>query len=198
MKKIVCTLSLLLAISSYSQQVEKPARIDFKFGLPGLFGLNVELVTPILNHKLAMYASYHGFNSNYHHDEVDERVRYFDGGVNYYFKNNGNGFYASLGYGQIFIDASISEVVDTEGNLLLNVYGDFKASTINTKIGVKTRGTLFFRGEIGYGFGNIPKRVTAEGTYNGAKKTSTIERPYYPGMSDSGYVLSTLGIGIPF
>ena len=127
MKKIVCTLSLLLAISSYSQQIDKPVRIDFKFGLPGLLGLNAELVTPILNHKLAMYASYHGFNSNYYDDDVDLRVRYFDGGVNYYFKNNGNGFYASLGYGQIFIDALLSEVVDTEGDLLLNAYAGIRS-----------------------------------------------------------------------
>lgn len=198
MKKPLLILFLFFAFSSFSQQVERPMRFDFKFGNPGLFGINAEYVSPFLGNKLAFYASYHGFNSNYHHKDIDERVRYFDGGINYFFKNTGNGLYASAGYGHMYIDAGLSEVVIDEGNIIAEAYGEFKANTLNLKLGFKTKGLIFVRAEVGYGFGNIPKTVYVEGSLNNQIESTFIERPYYPGMSDTGYVLATIGAGIAF
>ena len=196
-KKLFIFFLLITSFVS-AQTVDKPMRFDFKFGIPGLYGLNAEYVTPLLGNRTAFYLSYHGFNSNYHHDDLDERIRYFDGGVNIFLKDSGNGFYGALGYGHMYIDADFSEVVDIEGQLQAEVYGEFKANTINLKLGFKTKGRIFFRGEAGYGFGDIPKSVTVNSSINDQNDTAIIERPYYPGMSDSGYALATIGVGFAF
>lgn len=198
MKNTLIIFIILFSFNSFSQSVEKPFRIDFKFGLPGLFGINTEFVSPLLGNKLAIYISYHGFNSNYHHDDLDERVRYFDSGFNYFFKDTGNGLYSSIGYGRMYIDGEYSEVIDNEGNILATAYGEFIANTLNLKLGFKTNGMVFIRAEAGYGFGDIAKNVTVKGALNSVQKSATIERPYYPGMSDSGYVLATIGVGFAF
>lgn len=125
-------------------------------------------------------------------------MRYFDGGLNIYLKNNGDGFYSSLGYGHMYIDAYLSEAIDIGGEELTDVYGEFKANTLNLKLGFKTKGLLFFRGEVGYGFGEIPKSVSVEAAINNIRQTTVIERPYYPGMSDTGYALATIGVGFAF
>ncbi|MCK5816194.1 MAG: hypothetical protein KAH07_09640 [Flavobacteriaceae bacterium] len=198
MKQSLVIFIVLFYFNSFSQNVEKPFRIDFKLGDPGVLGLNAEYVSPLLGNKLAFYVSFHGLNSNYHNKYIDEKVRYFDGGVNYFFKNTGDGVYASVGYGHLNLSAKFSEVVGDKGSTLTEAYGELKINSLNLKLGFKTKGPLFIRGEVGYGFSNIPKRVYVEGSLGKIKEYTFVKRPHYPGMSDSGYILTTIGIGFAF
>lgn len=199
MKKSVLILALLFTSIAFSQRYSdiRPFKADIKIGLPGLLGINAEYITPALNNRLSFFASYSGFTSNFNYEEVDEKVRYFELGSNFYLSENGKGLYGSLGYGNMNIDGTYYEVPDGE-DVILEAVGNFKANTINVKAGLLLGGLIFFRGEIGYGFGNIPTEVEVHGRVNEVRKTVIIERPEYPGMSDSGYVLATVGVGVAF
>ena len=200
MKKITFLLAVAIAFStisnSYAQDVRRVA-FDIRGGLPGVIGLNAEYVTGALDNRLSFFANYNGFATDVRVEGVDESLSYFEIGSNVYLGTKGKGLYGSIGYGNINIDATYYDVSD-DGNNYAKATGDFTAGTLNVKAGIKLGGMLFFRGEIGYGFGDIPSEVEVTGETSTISDTFLIERPEFPGMSDSGYVIANIGFGIAF
>ncbi|MDT0552221.1 hypothetical protein [Urechidicola vernalis] len=200
MKKITFLLAVAIAFStisnSYAQDVRRVA-FDIRGGLPGVIGLNAEYVTGALDNRLSFFANYNGFATDVRVEGVDESLSYFEIGSNVYLGTKGKGLYGSIGYGNINIDATYYDVSD-DGNNYAKATGDFTAGTLNVKAGIKLGGILFFRGEIGYGFGDIPSEVEVTGETSTISDTFLIERPEFPGMSDSGYVIANIGFGIAF
>ena len=200
MKKTAFLLAFIISIVSISNAQAQDVRrvaFDIRGGLPGVIGLNAEYVTGALDNRLAFFANYNGFATDVRVEGVDESLSYFEVGSNIYLGTKGKGLYGSIGYGNINIDATYYDVTD-DGNNYAKATGDFTAGTINLKAGIKLGGMLFFRGEFGYGFGNIPSEVEVIGEINQSKDTFYIERPDFPGMSDSGYVIANIGFGIAF
>lgn len=200
MKNVLIIVVLLFSIVSYSQRTTetkiRPFRVDVRTGIPGILGLNIEYLTPALKNRIAFYGNYNGFNLTV--DEVDQELRYFEIGTNIYLFGKGKGFYGSLSYGKLDIDGTYYNVVDDGGEIIAEATGEFDANTLNVKAGVKFGGLIYFRAEFGYGFGEIPKEVHVNGSINGQKESTIIERPDFPGMSDNGYVIANIGIGVSF
>lgn len=74
-------------------------------------------------------------------------------------------------------------------------------NTTNLKLGLKTGGRIYFRLELGYGFGDLPKTVSilARDNDNPAITENTTEEiPEIPGVSESGLVIGNIGFGISF
>lgn len=202
MKKFIFLFAILFSITSFSQRYSqnkiRPFRVDVKAGLPGIVGFNAEYLTTGLNNRLALFGNFSGFTSDVHIEGVDETLNYFEIGSNVYLRDNGNGLYGSLSYGNLNIEATYFDVPDDEGDNVAEASGEFKANTINLKVGIKLGGLIYFRGEVGYGFGSIPSEVEVNSNVNQVKDTFLIERPEFPGMSDSGFVIANIGVGVAF
>lgn len=147
-----------------------PIRIGVKMGFPNLIGGNVEYVTPLLNHKLAVFLDYSKLNSGLLEEALaiesgsgeDDQIdfSYLEGGLQYYFFKPGRGLYAGISYGSINIDATLNDVASNED---LNKMGtgkiDLNNNSFNIKLGAKLGGLFYFRPEVGYSFTALPKSV---------------------------------------
>ena len=74
-------------------------------------------------------------------------------------------------------------------------------------MGIKTGGRIFFRLELGYGIGTIPKTVELNGrfTYTDSDGntqtdtgTETEDFPAIPGVSTNGVLVGNFGFGVSF
>jgi hypothetical protein len=72
-------------------------------------------------------------------------------------------------------------------------------STQNLKLGVKSKGRLYFRFELGYGLGSMPESVTfVATTSSGGQQSTTEDIPELPGVSQNGIIIGNFGFGISF
>lgn len=165
----------------------RPIRIGAKLGFPNLIGGNVEYVTPLLNHKLAVFIDYSKLSSDFLNDLVEENApeagdtdeydfSYFEGGLNYYFFKPGYGLYGGVSYGAISIGGTLQNV---ESNNDPNKTGtgtiDFTNNSFNVKLGAKLGGLFYFRPEVGYSFNALPNSVPVEVNFPNGTSESQIE-----------------------
>ena len=74
-------------------------------------------------------------------------------------------------------------------------------NTTNLKFGIKSSGKIYFRFELGYGFGDIPSQITftaiddIDPSYS---EQQTEELPNIPGIAENGIIVANIGFGISF
>ncbi len=181
----------------------KPFRIGLKIGAPNVASLEFEYVTPALGNSLAFFANYTGASFNV--DQVDTSSNIFEIGSNIYFSKNreGRGMYGSISYQSISSNLSIKDYEAEDGTIY---EGDAKTSVsysgLNVKIGAKLGKKFFFRTEIGYSFGEIPKEIFVEGNFEGEpiSETASIESEIddLPFIFQNGLLIFNLGFGYSF
>lgn len=187
----------------------KRISLGVKIGVPNIAGLSLEGVTPLLDNRIAPYFDYSSFNIN--PDDVEVGLSYSEFGVNVYLGNKGKGAYAGIGFGSLNTDLTFTDVTlsDDNGNSGSGeVSVSEKLSTTNVKLGIKTEGRIYFRLEVGYGFGTIPNDIELSGTFrypdpngNGVitgQGTNTEEFPTIPGVGTNGILIGNFGFGISF
>lgn len=223
MKKILFTVlvmsaALVSAQETIEESVEvvdtldskvKRISLGVKIGVPNIAGLSLEGVTPLLDNRIAPYFDYSSFNIN--PDDVEVGLSYSEFGVNVYFGKQGKGAYAGIGFGALntdltFTNVTLSDDNGNSGNGIVSVKE--KLNTTNVKLGIKTGGRIYFRLEVGYGFGTIPNDIELSGTFrypdpngNGqitGQGTETEEFPTIPGVGTNGILIGNFGFGISF
>ncbi len=188
-----------------------------KIGVPNIIGGSVEGITPLLKNRVSLFIDYSRINPKVFievggterrsNDKIV--IQYFEIGSNFYFTKPGNGIYAGIGYGSLNVDVNIEGVnFDVSGMKGVGSgSGNIKINTTNLKMGIKTGGTIYFRAELGYGFGSIPKDVNVEGTFTYTAPGGTtltvngtaIEKfPEIPTINANGFIIGNIGFGISF
>lgn len=206
MKNILAALLLLMSMTAVGQNDSsnlRPYRLGVKVGGPNVASLEFEFVTPALHNSLALFANYTGIN--YTVEQVNTASNIFEIGSNIYFGKNreGRGLYGSLSYQNISSDLSIKDYEAEDGTIY---EGDAKTSVsysgLNVKIGAKLGKKFFFRTEIGYSFGEIPKEIFVEGNFEGEpiSETASIESEIddLPFIFQNGLPIFNLGFGYSF
>ena len=219
MKKGVLTLVLFVISSSlWSQEQGTPIakestpidstdttvrhfRIGAKIGFPNVVGGSIEVVLPILENRIAPYVDISGFTLNTE-DDVTSVLSYREIGANFYFGKHAQGMYLSAGTANLstkftFNDLSLDNGVRGTGTVTEAI------NTLNLKLGVKSKGRIYFRFELGYGIGDIPKELTVVGKGTATlgqsvSETLTEPVPSLPGVNDNGVIIGNFGIGISF
>jgi hypothetical protein len=220
MNKLFVVLSLTLGVHSlWAQTIETSAldttnevmdsvatklrhlRVGAKLGFPNVVGGNLEIVLPIFNNRIAPFVDYSGFTLKTE-DDVTSKINYQEIGANVYFGTQGKGLYLAAGAGSLataftFENLNLNSGAKGTGSVEETI------NTLNLKLGIKSKGRLYFRFELGYGMGSIPKEVTlnATGTTSSGQtvsETVTKSLPPLPGVSDNGVLLGNFGIGFSF
>ena len=210
MKNILIISFTLLCLVSYGQELQeqvsneitttsfqeidslevykiKRVSLGIKLGIPNIAGFSAEAITPILGNRIAPYIDFSSFPVNT--DETDLDLKYIEFGSNFYFGDNGQGFYVGVGFGTLNTDI-VFKNIEFEGNGNRG-RGTGTINTTNLKLGIKTGGRVYFRLEVGYGIGTIPQEITVNGT-------ETEEFPSIPGVNDKGVLVGNFGFGISF
>jgi hypothetical protein len=210
MKNILIISFTLLCLVSYGQELQeqvsneitttsfqeidslevykiKRVSLGIKLGIPNIAGFSAEAITPILGNRIAPYIDFSSFPVNT--DETDLDLKYTEFGSNFYFGDNGQGFYVGVGFGTLNTDI-VFKNIEFEGNGNRG-RGTGTINTTNLKLGIKTGGRVYFRLEVGYGIGTIPQEITVNGT-------ETEEFPSIPGVNDKGVLVGNFGFGISF
>ena len=196
-----CILIILLFVCSftvsYAQSDIPRVRVGAKLGIPNIAGGELEVVTPLLENRVAPFIGYSGFSLEI--DEVDTGISFFEIGSNVYFNNQAKGIYATLSYGNLNIEGTYSDAETIDGELFTgDAEGELDLNLVNVKLGAKLGRKLFFRVEIGYGFGDIPEEVVITGNVNGTPETGVEEIPEIPGIGTGGLPLFNIGVGYSF
>ena len=176
-----------------------------KMGIPNILGLATEAVLPIFKNRVSPYFDYSSFKLNPDKTSVD--LNYTDFGVNIYINSKANGFYASLGSGNLgsLILFEEIELTDENGNKGIgSAQLKENINTFNIKLGIKSNSKIFFRLEIGYGIGKIPNNLNLtgsfgyekDGMYYISKGSSTENFPTIPGIGKRGIIMGNFGFGI--
>ena len=209
MKKVTL-LSIMLCICSIAfsqeetevQQAKKdlnPFRIGVKIGIPNVIDGNLEILTPLFGHRLAPFVDYTSFK--YNDDEGEVKANYFEVGTNIYFKNTGKGFYGSISFSNLKLDALYTDAETIDGTVYEGTAtGDVEIETLNFKLGVRLGGKFYFRAEVGYGAGDIPQEIKVTGVESGTGMVVVdyVDISDLPGMSEDGLFIGNIGFGIAF
>ncbi len=217
-KKFALLFSLFFSLSLMAQEIESKSKSDTlsykvkhislgaKLGIPNIAAGNLEVIIPVLNNHFAPFIDYSKFKVSPKQkgylkgDDTEASVNYFEYGINYYFGKNGKGAYLSIGMATLdteleFKNLSLNELRTGSGNTNINL------NTTNLKFGIKSAGKVYFRFELGYGFGDIPSQITftavddIDPSYSEQK---TEELPNIPGVADNGIIVANIGFGISF
>ncbi len=172
-------------------------RLGVKLGIPNIAGANAEFILPILNNHWGVYADLSGFSI-----KPEETIRttpnYREYGLNYYLGTQGNGLYFSVGAGQLQTELDFEDVALDNGQTGRG-RAEVNLSTQNLKLGVKSKGRLYFRFELGYGLGSMPESVTfVATTSSGGQQSTTEDIPELPGVNQNGIIIGNFGFGISF
>ncbi len=217
-KNLVFFTCLFFTLSLLAQKVEnkftpdtltykmKHVSLGAKLGIPNIAAGNLEIVIPILDNHFAPFIDYSKFKVSpkqkgyLEEDDTEVSVNYYEYGINYYFGKNGRGAYLSLGIAKLdtgleFKNLSLDGLRTGSGSTNINL------NTTNLKFGIKSSGGIYFRFEIGYGFGDIPSEITftaiddIDPSYS---EQQTEELPNIPGVSENGIIVANIGFGISF
>ena len=176
----------------------KHINIGLKLGIPNLIGGSAEIILPVLGNRIGPYIDYSGFNID--SNEVGTSLSYLEYGANLYFNQKGSGFFISLGQAKFNSDLTFYDLSFTNGGMSSNgsVSTEFNFNTTNLKLGIKTSGTLYFRFEVGFGFGDIPDSIDFTATLDGITESFSEEIPPIPGLGQSGILIGNIGFGVAF
>lgn len=193
----------------YSQDLEaqtKPAdsvkikrfNLGLKLGIPNLIGGSAEILLPLVNNGLAPFFDYSGLDIKT--DDVASKLSYLEYGVNYYPNKKGNGFFLALGRAQFKTDLTFYDLVFSETGQSLEGEGAtaFDFSTTNFKLGIKAGSNIYFRFELGFGFGKIPEEIEFTASAGGIEESFSEPLPPLPGLSTNGVLIGNVGFGLAF
>lgn len=169
-----------------------------KFGLPYMAVIGAQYTLPFFNNHFAPYFDY----SQYSYEDLNREAqfRFSEWGISYFLRKKGKGIYLGLSNSNLSYQANFTNIIlmnDSKGSGI----GEVDMRTTNLRLGMKTGGTLYFRIEIGYGFGNLPKEVTFTATDDFNTKyteLTTKDIPGIDGVSDNGMLVGNLGFGFSF
>ena len=172
--------------------------VGVKFGLPYMAVLGAQYTLPFFNNHFAPYFDYSQYS--YEKNNEDAQFRFSEFGISYFFNQIGKGLYAGLSYSNLSYDVKFTNVILENGSI---GYGSGKVDmrTTNLRFGLKTGGTFYFRIEMGYGLGDIPKKLSFKAIDNFDPKYSQIvtkEIPKISGTSEREMLIGNIGIGISF
>ena len=172
--------------------------VGVKFGLPYMAVLGTQYTLPFFNNHFAPYFDYSQYS--YEKNNEDAQFRFSEFGISYFFNQIGKGLYAGLSYSNLSYDVKFTNVILENGS---KGYGSEKIDmrTTNLRIGLKTGGTFYFRIEMGYGLGDIPKKLSFKAIDNFDPKYSQIvtkEIPKISGTSGREMLIGNIGVGISF
>ena len=171
----------------------RPLRFGIKVGIPSLITINAEYLTPLLNNRVSIAVDYFNLERDFDGTIVD--YSNFEIGSNVYFNPRGKGFYAGLSYTSFDAEGTFQDVeFDGNGENFGDGVANLDYNTFNVKLGLKAGRTIFFRFEVGYGFGSIPQEVTVR-SIDDPSLTTVEEIPDLPGLSDSGIIYFNVGLG---
>jgi|SRR5690625_1831017 len=173
----------------------RPLRLGMKLGLPNIGTVEVEYLTPLFDHRVAVYGGYMQFEKGFTEGLLD--FKSIDVGTNIYFNNKGKGFYGGFGYTNLHAGFGYEDYFD-ENNIgeSKDGYANVKMNTFNVKLGFKVGRTVYFRTEIGYAFGSLPKTVEINSVDYVISEYG--ELPEIPLVFDSGVLLFNIGFGVGF
>ena len=176
--------------------------IGVKAGSPIGIGGSVEAVLPIGGNRLAPYLDISRFN-DIDVDDVFVDHKYLEYGFNLYFGQRGIGFYLGLGTSSTTTDFAYADEIADSGNAYIGeATTSIDLDLVNIKLGFKTGRTVYFRIELGYGFGEIPQELVITGTTEvmGVRQTETSieEIPDIPGWGENGMLIGNISIGLSF
>ncbi len=173
----------------------RPLRLGLKFGLPNIATINLEYLTPLFDNRVAVYGDFMYFEKGFTEGLLDFRT--FAIGTNIYFNNKGKGFYGGLGYTNLHAGFGYENYFDEyDFNESKDGYANVKMNTFNVKLGFKVGRTVYFRTEIGYAFGSLPKTVEINSVDYVISEYG--ELPDIPLVFDSGVLLFNIGFGVGF
>ncbi len=172
--------------------------VGVKFGLPYMAVLGAQYTLPFFNNHFAPYFDYSQYS--YEKNNEDAQFRFSEFGISYFFNQIGKGLYAGLSYSNLSYNVKFTNVILENGS---KGYGGEKIDmrTTNLRIGLKTGGTFYFRIEMGYGLGDIPKKLSFKAIDNFDPKYSQIvtkEIPKISGTSEREMLIGNIGVGISF
>jgi len=213
--KLATLLTLLIVFlfsfnAGYSQDQEefvsntpdslkiKRFNLGLKLGIPNLIGGSAEVLLPLLDNGIAPFIDYSGLDINT--NEVATNLSYFEYGVNYYPNRKGTGFFLALGRAQFKTDLTFYDLVFSEAGQ--SVVGDasttFDFNTTNIKLGIKAGSRIYFRFELGFGFGTIPEEIEFTAQSGGIEEFFSEPLPPLPGVSSGGILIGNVGFGLAF
>lgn len=221
MKKLLLLFLVCLSTLSFGQEIEDNAEavdslypvqkriaLGIKIGIPNIAGFSVEAITPLFNNRVAPFFDFSSFPLKL--EEIEIVTKYNEFGSNFYLGKEATGLYAGIGIGQLSTDLTFTNIdlTDRNGNRGTGtVKTNQKINTTNVKLGIKTEGTIYFRLELGYGFGNIPTAIEIKGSFdytdqNGNTRsgtgTGTEDFPPIPGVGTNGVLIGNFGFGVSF
>ena len=172
--------------------------VGVKFGLPYMAVLGAQYILPFFNNHFAPYFDYSQYS--YEKNNEDAQFRFSEFGISYFFNQIGKGLYTGLSYSNLSYDVKFTNVILENGS---KGYGSEKIDmrTTNLRIGLKTGGTFYFRIEMGYGLGDIPKKLSFKAIDNFDPRYSQIvtkEIPKISGTSEREMLIGNIGVGISF
>ena len=172
--------------------------VGVKFGLPYMAVLSAQYTLPFFNNHFAPYFDYSQYS--YEKNNEDAQFRFSEFGISYFFNQIGKGLYTGLSYSNLSYDVKFTNVILENGS---KGYGSEKIDmrTTNLRIGLKTGGTFYFRIEMGYGLGDIPKKLSFKAIDNFDPRYSQIvtkEIPKISGTSEREMLIGNIGVGISF
>ena len=201
-KSLLLCLSLLLFVPvAFSQNDTtvavnpvtpdyKPVRIGVKFGAPIVVGLNLEVLTPLVKHRLAVDVDGTSFGFKVKDEEdIDFTFTYLEGGLNFYLRKPAKGPYLGLAYGNFNLKGTYYDPDKGEGE------GEANLNLIHLKLGAKWGKGFYFRPEIGYTAILGDSKITIDYTDSDGDRTQVDES--VPGILSSGILLN-LGFGVAF
>lgn len=169
-----------------------------KFGLPYMAVLGAQYTLPFFNNHFSPYFDYSQYS--YDKNNEDAEFRFSEWGISYFFKERSKGLYmglsnSNLSYKVKFVNLALENDSKGSGS------GKVDMRTTNLKLGLKTGGAFYFRIEMGYGFGDLPKKLSFRAIDNSDpsySELSTKEIPEIKGISESGMLFGNIGFGIAF
>lgn len=172
--------------------------LGLKLGIPNIASVGVQYTLPFLNNHLAPYFDYSGYSFN--DLDIESDLNFSEFGVSYYLNKKGRGAYLALGLSNLSLKGTYKNIELDSGGTGSGT-SKVNVSTTNLKFGIKTGGTIYFRMELGYGFGGLPQTVsfTAVDDSNPSNTETTIEDiPEIPGITDNGMLVGNIGLGFSF
>ena len=167
-----------------------------KFGFPYMAVVGAQYTLPFFNNHFAPYFDYSQYSYEDYNKEA--KFRFSEWGISYFIKEKGKGLYvgvshSNLSYNGNFMNITLKNGSRGSGN------GEVDLRTTNLRLGLKTGGIFYFRIEMGYGFGNLPKAVTFWATDNSDPNHTELaseDIPRINGVSKSGMLVGNIGFGI--
>jgi hypothetical protein len=194
-------LPIIVADEKDSLSVEydiKRVSAGLKFGFPYMAVVGAQYTLPFFDNHFAPYFDYSQYS--YEKNNEDAEFRFLEWGISYFLKEKSKGLYvglsnSNLSYKVNFMNVALENGSKGSGN------GKVDLGTTNLRLGLKTGGAFYFRIEMGYGFGDLPKKLSFRAIDNSDpsySELSTKEIPEINGVSESGMLVGNIGFGISF